>query len=126
MTEPIQIVDTEADYDERAPYTLVIGKDTVDSYLMYKGERLPGQSAVAVVVGNIGDALDLTPDYTKAFVLVKIRPQYVTMQRDETTLHGGEVEIEAPNVIRRDTEAPSAYRALDVAVGDSEGRSGDA
>ena len=125
MTEPIRVVDTEADYDERAPYTLVLGNGTEDSRVEYKGEMLPGMVAAAVTVGDIGDCLDVA-DGERTYLLVKIRMQYVCLKRDPATLHGGEIEIEAPNVIRRDTEAPSAYRALDVAVGDSGGRGGDA
>ena len=51
MTEPIQIVDTEADYDERAPYTLVLGNSTEDSRVEYKGEMLPGMVGSTITLG---------------------------------------------------------------------------
>ena len=99
MTEPIRVVDTEADYDERAPYTLVLGNYSEDSYVKYKGERLPGMVAAAVTVGKVGDSLNFA-DGERTHLLVKIRMQYVCLKRDPATLHGGEIEIEAPNVIK--------------------------
>lgn len=81
------------DYDERAPYTLVLGNTTSDCHLKYKGEVLPGLVASAVTVGAIGDHLDFA-DGERAHLLVKIRMQYVRLERDEATLHGGEIEID--------------------------------
>ena len=98
MTEPIR-VKKAGDYDERAPYTFVVGNNTDTTRLEYKGEELPGLVAAAMVVGDVEDILDVATS-EKAFLLLKIRSQYVRIQRDEATLHGGEIEIEIPKPVR--------------------------
>lgn len=78
--------------DGLAPYTFVVGKDTDSTHVEYKGERLPGQVAAVIVVGDVGDILDVARD-ERAYLLVKIRMPYVNIRRDEATLHGGEVKL---------------------------------
>lgn len=74
-----------------APYTFVVGKDTETTHVEYHGEELPGVVAAVVVVGDVGDIIDVARD-ERAYLLVKIRMPYVHIRRDEATLHGGEVE----------------------------------
>jgi len=81
--------------DEHVPYTFVVGKDLATSRVEYRGERLPGIAAAAVVVGGIGNALEITRGEAVA-ILLKVHPHYVRIVRDEATLCGGTVGISYP------------------------------
>lgn len=62
------------------PYTLVMGRTTRESYLEYKGERLPGLTGAMVAVGELGIELGR---FTQATVVLFIPAWRVKMQFEE-------------------------------------------
>lgn len=80
------------EHDGLVPYTFVVGSDNESTKVEYHGERLPGIVAAVIMVGDVGDILDVAED-ERAYLLLKIRMPYVHIRRDESTLHGGEIEM---------------------------------
>lgn len=73
-------------YDEHAPYKIVIGKDAVDSYVEYKGERLLGVVAAVVALGP-GEEVTIS---------IRLWPQVVHIDQDKSALSGGIVPLHVP------------------------------
>lgn len=73
-------------YDEQAPYRLVVGKDAGDSYVEYKGERLPGLKAAVVALGP-GEEVNIS---------IQLWPHVVHIDQDKSALSGGFVPLHVP------------------------------
>lgn len=73
-------------YDEQAPYRIVVGKNISDSYVEYRGERLPGLKAAVVQMGP-GEEVRIT---------IQLWPQVVHIDQDKSVLSGGRVPLHVP------------------------------